>query len=78
MDGTAEERSGPLADLRVIEMGQLLAGPFCGQLLADFGAEVIKLEPPGAGDPMRQWGREKPHGKSLWFPVLARNKKSET
>lgn len=78
MDGTAEERSGPLADLRVIEMGQLLAGPFCGQLLADFGAEVIKLEPPGAGDPMRQWGREKPHGKSLWFPVLARNKKSVT
>ena len=71
-------RSGPLADLRVIEMGQLLAGPFCGQLLADFGAEVIKLEQPGKGDPMREWGREKPHGKSLWWPVLARNKKSVT
>ncbi len=69
---------GPLADLRVIEMGQLLAGPFCGQLMADFGAEVIKIEPPGAGDPMRQWGREKPHGKSLWWPVVARNKKSIT
>lgn len=71
-------RKGPLNDLRVVEMGQLLAGPFCGQLLADFGAEVIKLEQPGVGDPMRQWGREKPHGKSLWFPVLARNKKSVT
>ena len=69
-------RTGPLTDLRVIEMGQLLAGPFCGQLLADFGAEVIKVEPPGVGDPMREWGREKPHGLSLWWPVIARNKKS--
>ncbi len=73
-----QDRSGPLSDLRVLEMGQLLAGPFCGQLLGDFGAEVIKLEQPGVGDPMREWGREKPHGKSLWFPVLARNKKSVT
>jgi formyl-CoA transferase len=54
----------------------LLAGPFCGQLLADFGAEVIKIEQPGQGDPMREWGREKPHGLSLWWPVIARNKKS--
>ncbi|MEJ5839078.1 CoA transferase [Bosea sp. CCNWYY174] len=54
----------------------MLAGPFCGQLLADFGAEVIKVEQPGAGDPMRVWGREKAHGKSLWWPVIARNKKS--
>ena len=69
-------RRGPLTDLRVIEMGQLLAGPFCGQLLADFGAEVIKIEQPGQGDPMREWGREKPHGLSLWWPVIARNKKS--
>ena len=68
----------PLDDVRVIEIGQLLAGPFCGQLLGDFGAEVIKLEDPGKGDPMRQWGREKPHGKSLWWPVVARNKKSVT
>jgi formyl-CoA transferase len=69
---------GALSDLRVVEMGVLLAGPFAGQLFADFGAEVIKLEPPGQGDPMREWGREKPHGQSLWWPVVARNKKSVT
>jgi formyl-CoA transferase len=74
----AEPSPGPLAGLRVVEMGQLLAGPFCGQLLGDLGAEVIKIEPPGVGDPMRQWGREKQHGKSLWWPVVARNKKSVT
>ncbi|MCR9138530.1 MAG: CoA transferase [Alphaproteobacteria bacterium] len=73
-----EVNGSALQDLRVIEMGQLLAGPFCGQLLADFGAEVIKCEQPGQGDPMRVWGREKPHGKSLWWPVVARNKKSIT
>ncbi|AWS41615.1 CaiB/BaiF CoA-transferase family protein [Streptosporangium sp. 'caverna'] len=71
-------RGLPLADVRVVELGQLLAGPFCGQLLGDFGAEVIKVEDPGRGDPMRQWGREKPYGKSLWWPVVARNKKSVT
>jgi formyl-CoA transferase len=76
--GPAEPAAGPLADVRVVEMGQLLAGPFCGQLLADFGAEVIKLEDPARGDPMREWGREKPHGLSLWWPVIARNKKSVT
>ncbi|MEU9019537.1 CoA transferase [Actinomadura sp. NPDC048394] len=70
--------TGALGDLRVVEMGQLLAGPFCGQLLGDFGAEVVKIEPPGSGDPMREWGREKPHGMSLWWPILARNKKSVT
>jgi formyl-CoA transferase len=80
MSGTAADAGtgGPLSDLRVIEMGVLLAGPFCGQLLGDFGAEVIKVEQPGVGDPMREWGREKPHGQSLWWPVLARNKKSVT
>src|ERR1041384_7266864 len=72
------EGGTPLQDLRVTELGQLLAGPFCGQLLGDFGAEVIKVELPGQGDPMREWGREKPHGKSLWWPVVARNKKSVT
>ena len=72
------ENTGPLKDLRLIEMGTLLAGPFCGQLMADFGAEVIKIEPPKQGDPMRVWGREKAHGQSLWWPVVARNKKSVT
>ncbi len=70
--------SGALSDLRVVEMGQLLAGPFCGQLLADFGADVIKIEPPGQGDPMREWGREKAGGRSLWWPVVARGKRSVT
>ncbi len=72
------DHPGALNDLRVVEMGVLLAGPFAGQLFADFGAEVIKLEAPGVGDPMREWGREKPHGRSLWWPVVARNKKSVT
>jgi len=75
---SAAFKNGPLADLRVIELGTLLAGPFCGQLLGDLGAEVIKVEPPGQGDPLRVWGREKAHGKSLWWPVVARNKKSIT
>ncbi|MBV6416535.1 MAG: Succinyl-CoA--L-malate CoA-transferase beta subunit [Steroidobacteraceae bacterium] len=70
--------NGPLSDLRVIEMGTLLAGPFCGQILGDMGAEIIKIEPPGQGDPMRVWGREKAHGKSLWWPVVGRNKKAIT
>lgn len=65
---------GALAGLRAIEMGQLIAGPFCGQLMADHGAEVIKVELPGAGDPMRSWGQ----GKPVWFPVIARNKKCIT
>ncbi|MBA2693235.1 MAG: CoA transferase [Rubrobacter sp.] len=59
-------------------MGSLLAGPFCGQLLGDFGAEVIKIEPPGKGDPMRVWGRHRKNGRTLWWPVIARNKKSVT
>ena len=75
---TSQDATGPLKGLRVIEMGQLLAGPFCGQMMGDYGAEVIKVEQPGVGDPMREWGREKPHGLSLWWPVIARNKKSIT
>jgi formyl-CoA transferase len=71
-------KHGPLSDLRVLELGTLLAGPFCGQLLGDMGAEVIKIEPPGQGDPMREWGRERAQGKSLWWPVVARNKKAIT
>ena len=76
--GAGEVVKGPLDGLRVIELGTLLAGPFCGQLLGDFGAEVIKVEPPGQGDPMRTWGQEKINGKSLWWPVVARNKKAIT
>ena len=68
----------PLGGVRVVEMGSLLAGPFCGQLLADFGAEVIKVEPPGKGDPMRLWGRHLKEGRTLWWPIIARNKKSVT
>jgi succinyl-CoA--D-citramalate CoA-transferase len=68
----------PLEGVRVVEMGSLLAGPFCGQLLGDFGAEVIKVEPPGKGDPMRVWGRHSKAGHTLWWPIIARNKKSVT
>jgi formyl-CoA transferase len=76
---TAEVASqGPLAGIRVIEAGSLIAGPFCGQLLGDFGAEVIKVEDPGNGDPMRSWGNPRPQGFSLTWPVIARNKKSVT
>jgi crotonobetainyl-CoA:carnitine CoA-transferase CaiB-like acyl-CoA transferase len=64
---------GALKDIRVVEMGQLIAGPFCGQLLGDMGAEVIKVEPPGAGDPMRVWGAG---ADKVTWEVIARNKKS--
>ncbi|MFI4975174.1 MAG: CaiB/BaiF CoA transferase family protein [Caulobacterales bacterium] len=69
---------GPLSDLKVVELGTLIAGPFTGQILADFGAEVIKIEDPKGGDPMRQWGRSLPKGESPWWPVIGRNKKSVT
>ncbi|MDB5443674.1 MAG: L-carnitine dehydratase/bile acid-inducible protein [Phenylobacterium sp.] len=75
-DAAVPKPEGPLADLRVIELGTLIAGPFCGQILGDFGAEVIKLEDPRVGDPMRQWGRSLPKGQSPWWPVIGRNKKS--
>ena len=67
------ENTGALKGLKVVEMGQLIAGPFCGQLLGDMGAEVIKIEPPGSGDPMRVWGRG---DTPLWWEVIARNKLS--
>ena len=70
------EKARPLEGLRVIELGQLLAGPFTGTILAYFGAEVIKVEPPG-GDPIRGW-REVKGGTSLWYRSLGRNKKSVT
>jgi len=65
---------GALKGLRMIELGQLIAGPFCGQLMADHGVEVIKVEAPGIGDPMRKWGQSAP----LWWPVVSRNKKCVT
>ena len=71
-------KNGPLSDLRVLELGTLLAGPFCGQLLGDLGADVIKIEPPNQGDPMRVWGRQQEGEPSLWWPVVARNKRSIT
>jgi formyl-CoA transferase len=69
---------GPLAGVRVIELGQLLAGPFTGRLLGDMGAEIIKVEPPGQPDPIRDWGKAKYQGRSLWWPVQSRNKKCVT
>ncbi|HEY8249780.1 MAG TPA: CaiB/BaiF CoA-transferase family protein [Burkholderiales bacterium] len=69
--------SGPLAGVRVLELGSLVAGPFCGKTLADFGAEVIKIEPPGEGDPLRKWRRMR-NGTSLWWQVQSRNKRSVT
>lgn len=69
--------SGPLAGYRVIELGQLLAGPFAGCMMGYFGAEVIKVESPKGGDPIRNW-REMRDGTSLWWRSLARNKKSVT
>jgi formyl-CoA transferase len=75
---SSEQAVGPLSGYRVLELGQLIAGPFCGQLLGDMGAEVIKVEPPGVGDAMRQWGQVLPEGESLWWSVIARNKKSVT
>src|SRR5918993_2590085 len=72
--GTAST-AGPLTGVRVLEMGSFIAGPFAGQLLGDYGADVIKIEPPGEGDPMRRWGVTL-DGDSLWWPAIARNKRS--
>jgi formyl-CoA transferase len=66
---------GPLQGLKVIELGQLIAGPFAAKTLADFGAEVIKIEPPGAGDPLRKWRLLK-DGTSVWWQIQSRNKRS--
>jgi formyl-CoA transferase len=75
---TAADDSLPLRDVRVIEMGHLIAGPFCGSLLGDLGAEVIKIESPDGGDPMRRWGTSQSEPESLWWPIIGRNKKSVT
>ncbi len=66
---------GALQGVRVVEMGQLIAGPFCGKTLAEFGADVVKIEPPGSGDPLRQWRLIK-DGTSVWWQVQSRNKRS--
>ncbi|WP_439573403.1 CaiB/BaiF CoA transferase family protein [Phreatobacter sp.] len=78
MTATDPAPSGPLSDIRVIELGSFIAGPYGGQLLADLGADLIKFEDPGKGDPMRQWGFAKKDGASVWWPVIGRNKKSVT
>jgi crotonobetainyl-CoA:carnitine CoA-transferase CaiB-like acyl-CoA transferase len=83
---TTPKNTGPLAGLKVIEMGTLIAGPFCGRLLAEFGAEVIKIEAPAddkgeGGDPLRKWRKLHDDGDektSLWWYAQARNKKSMT
>jgi crotonobetainyl-CoA:carnitine CoA-transferase CaiB-like acyl-CoA transferase len=80
-DGARADRplaDGPLQGLRVIEFGQLLAGPYVGTLLGDFGADVVKIEAPPKGDAMRDWGRLRHNDHSLWWSILARNKRSVT
>lgn len=73
----SQSRSFPLQGVKVIELGTLIAGPFCARILAEFGAEVIKIEPPDGGDPLRKW-RKLHQGTSLWWYAQARNKKSVT
>ena len=77
MSDERNRHSGPLAGVRVLELGQLIAGPFATAFLAWFGAEVIKVEPPGTGDPLRTW-RVVHNGTSLWWHLMARNKKCVT
>ena len=72
---TPPPASGPLAGIKVVELGQLIAGPFAAKTLADFGADVIKIEPPGLGDPLRKWRLLK-DGTSVWWQVQSRNKRS--
>ena len=72
---TPKTRQPPLAGLKVIELGQLIAGPFAAKMLGEFGADVIKIEPPGTGDPLRKW-RMIEDGTSLWWHVQSRNKRS--
>ena len=75
MDVDAQARTGPLLGVRVLELGNFIAGPFAGQLFGDYGAEVIKIEEPDGGDPMRRWG-VCVDDSSLWWPIIARNKHS--
>ena len=75
MDATNTASPGPLAGLKVLELGQLIAGPFAAKTLGDFGADVVKIEPPGTGDPLRNWRLLK-NGTSVWWQVQSRNKRS--
>lgn len=75
METQDNKPQGPLVGLKVVELGQLIAGPFAAKTLADFGADVIKIEPPGAGDPLRKWRMLK-DGTSVWWQVQSRNKRS--
>jgi formyl-CoA transferase len=77
-DDRARGGPGPLAGVRLIELGMLLAGPFAGRLLGDMGADVIKVEPPGKPDPLRDWGHSRYGDRSLWWPVQSRNKRCIT
>ncbi|MDQ0754466.1 CaiB/BaiF CoA-transferase family protein [Arthrobacter sp. B3I4] len=77
-DVESSPAAGPLAGVRVLELGSLIAGPFAGRQLADFGAEVIKIESPSRPDPMREWGRAQVHGHTLWWSVQSRGKKCVT
>mgnify|MGYP001814653471 CR=1 FL=1 len=72
-----ESRTGPLLGVRVLELGNFIAGPFAGQLFGDYGAEVVKIESPDGGDPMRHWGVSV-DDSSLWWPIISRNKRSVT
>ncbi len=76
--GAQAGEHGPLTGVRVIELGQLLAGPFTGRLLGDMGADIVKVEAPGQPDPIRDWGKARYHGRSLWWPVQSRNKRCIT
>ena len=76
MNATTSLEDGPLTGLRVVEFGQLIAGPWVGTLLGDFGADVIKVEAPPKGDALREWGRHRHNDHSLWWSVMARGKRS--
>ena len=73
---TTEQVAGPLQGVRVVELGQLVAGPTAGQMLAYYGADVVKIEPPGRGDPLRTWRELDETGESYWWHSIARNKRS--
>jgi crotonobetainyl-CoA:carnitine CoA-transferase CaiB-like acyl-CoA transferase len=75
---TSASAEAPLAGVRVVEMGTMLAGPLCARLLGDYGAEIIKIEDPSRGDIGRSWGRHKYRGRSLWWPIQGRNKRCVT